>query len=102
MLVLGADGVQFVQEGLVGDRPRPQALLVQHGQDAILMLEKLYSLLLCVFVASKMLLKSAAKVTLHHTKPVRGGETGRVTHILNEVADNGVVEIFNVGPFDAL
>lgn len=24
------------------------------------------------------------------------------THILDEVADNGVVEIFNVGPLDAL
>lgn len=39
MLVLGADGVQFVQEGVVGDRPRPQALLVQHGQNAILVLD---------------------------------------------------------------
>ena len=36
--VFSADGVQFVQEGLIGDRPRPQALLVQHGQDAILVL----------------------------------------------------------------
>lgn len=39
VLVPGADGVQLVQEGLVGDRPRPQALLVQHGQDAVLVLQ---------------------------------------------------------------
>lgn len=68
----------------------------------VLNIQNLNSLLLCVFVASKMLLKSATKVTLHHAKLVCGGETGRVTHILNEVADNGVVEIFNVGPLDAL
>lgn len=28
--------------------------------------------------------------------------TGRLTYILNEVADNSIVEIFNVGPLDAL
>lgn len=39
VLVLSTDGVQFVQEGLVGDRPWPQALLVQHGQDATLILD---------------------------------------------------------------
>lgn len=39
VLVFSTDGVQFVQEGLVGDCPRPQALLVQHGQDAILVLD---------------------------------------------------------------
>lgn len=29
-------------------------------------------------------------------------EKQRLTHILNEVADDGIVEIFNVGPLDAL
>lgn len=38
VLVLSTDGVQLVQEGLVRDRPRPQALLVQHRQDAVLVL----------------------------------------------------------------
>lgn len=38
MLVLGAHRVEFVQEGLVGHRPRPQTLLVQHGQNAVLVL----------------------------------------------------------------
>lgn len=28
--------------------------------------------------------------------------TGELTYILNEVADNSIVEIFNVGPLDAL
>lgn len=28
--------------------------------------------------------------------------TGRLTYILNEVADNSIVEIFNVGPLDVL
>lgn len=36
--VLGADGVQLVQEGVVRHRARPQTLLVQHGQDAGLVL----------------------------------------------------------------
>lgn len=39
VLVLSTHRVQFVQEGLVGDRPRPQTLFVQHGQDAILILD---------------------------------------------------------------
>lgn len=115
VLVLGADGVQFVQEGLVGDRPRPQALLVQHGQDAILVLDikrqvkngrlpssARFSKLKFIIIVCLCGFQNAFEVMLHHTKLVCGGETGRVTHILNEVADNGVVEIFNVGPLDAL
>lgn len=38
VLVLGAHSVELVQEGLISHRPRPQTLLVQHGQDAILIL----------------------------------------------------------------
>lgn len=32
---------------------------------------------------------------------VHAGGSGE-THILNKVADNGIVEIFDVGPLDAL
>lgn len=46
MLVLGADGVQLVQEGLVCNRAGPQALLVQHGQDAVLVLQNKHRVLL--------------------------------------------------------
>ena len=38
VLVVGAHGVQLVQEGDVRDGARAQALLVQHGQDAVLVL----------------------------------------------------------------
>ena len=38
VLVLGAHRVQLVQEGDVRDRAGAKALLVQHGQDAILVL----------------------------------------------------------------
>lgn len=40
MLVLSTDGVEFVQEGLIGHGARPQALLVQHGQDPVLVLKE--------------------------------------------------------------
>ena len=33
--VLGEELVQLRQEGGVTDHPRPQALLIQHGQDAL-------------------------------------------------------------------
>lgn len=38
MLVLGTHGVQFVQERLIRDRAGSQALLIQHGHDAVLVL----------------------------------------------------------------
>lgn len=40
VLVLCTDGVEFVQEGLIGHGARPQALLVQHGQDPVLVLQE--------------------------------------------------------------
>lgn len=38
VLVGGAHLVQLFQEGLVGDRAWPQALLIQHGQDSVCVL----------------------------------------------------------------
>lgn len=40
VLVGGADLVELLQEGLVGDRARPQALLIQHGQDPVCVLRE--------------------------------------------------------------
>ena len=39
-LVLSADGVQLVQEGVVRHRARTEALLIQHGQNAVLVLDR--------------------------------------------------------------
>ena len=36
----GAHVVQRFQEGLVGDGAGPQALLIQHGQDSVCVLEE--------------------------------------------------------------
>lgn len=38
VLVSCTDLVQFFQEGLIGNCARPQALLIQHGQDSICVL----------------------------------------------------------------
>ena len=40
VLVLSTDGVEFVQEGFISHGARPQALLIQHGQDPILVLKE--------------------------------------------------------------
>lgn len=40
VLVGGAHLVELLQEGLVGDRARSQALLIQHGQDSVCVLRE--------------------------------------------------------------
>ena len=40
VLVGGTHLVELLQEGLVGDRARPQALLIQHGQDSVCVLRE--------------------------------------------------------------
>lgn len=40
VLVGGADLVELLQEGLIGDSARSQALLIQHGQDPVCVLRK--------------------------------------------------------------
>lgn len=123
VLVFSTDGVQFVQESLVGDCPWPQALLVQHGQNAILMLGIARSVDIrnCIiyqswsvteiYIPYYSLLIPPSLSAVSRTAGDCGFmlnlfmwslRTGRLTYILNEVADNSIVEIFNVGPLDAL
>lgn len=114
VLVLSTDSVQLVQEGLVRDCPRPQALLIQHGQDAVLVLSIIRGInenekgsVEQMHCAKKNKCKTNMEVSIEMcvctemTCVVSKGE-GRHTYILNEVTDNSVVEILDVGPLDAL